>query len=89
MEIPNNIAIISNQCARKLINPAPEMLLFSTLQSRFSQRKPLPSVRFDSVNNYATQFKTSIGLEVPEPFRIYLMSDVISQRYGIARTLPL
>jgi hypothetical protein len=45
--------------------------------------------RFESVNNYATQFKTSIRLEVPEPFRIYLMSDVISQRYGIARTLPL
>ena len=47
---------------------------------------PLQSLkRFDAVNNYATQFKTGIGLEVPEAFRIYLMSDVITQRHGIAR----
>ena len=89
MEVPSNMVIISNHCARKLRNPAPEMLLFFDSRIAISQRKPLPSVRFDSVNNYATQFKTSIRLEVPEPFRIYLMSDVISQRYGIARTLPL
>ena len=28
MEVPSNIVIISNHCARKLINPAPEMLPF-------------------------------------------------------------
>jgi hypothetical protein len=43
------------------------------------------SKTFDVVNNYATQFKTGIRLEVPEAFRIYLTSDVISQRHGIAR----
>ena len=28
MEVPSNMVIISNHCARKLRNPAPEMLLF-------------------------------------------------------------
>jgi hypothetical protein len=41
--------------------------------------------RFGAANNYATQFRPGIRLEVPEPFRIYLLSDVISQRHGIAR----
>ena len=69
MEVPSNIVIISNHCARKLRNPAPEMLPFSILESRFLSGNrcpaygsiPLTIMRRNSKRAFVLKFPSRFG----------------------------